>query len=87
MRLVAERRLGEDEIDLLGCFREGYETLRETIRENKALGWWASGSHGKDARFKPEDGHIGFEQYRAVKALAEHFAVELSGYQKHDEEP
>ncbi|MGO9960803.1 MAG: hypothetical protein ACLP50_33305 [Solirubrobacteraceae bacterium] len=80
VKLVAERRFDQDEIDRLGCFREGYQTLRETIREDKALGWWSSSWHGSDPRCRPTDRYVGFLQYRSFKALAEHFAVQLSNY-------
>jgi hypothetical protein len=81
VKLVAERELGTRDIVLLGCFREGYQTLRETIRTNKALGWWAS-AKGTTSQpdYEPDDRWTGFQQYRAFKGLAEHFAVQLAKY-------
>jgi hypothetical protein len=70
VKLASERSLNEDDKRMLGSFREGYQMLRERIRENRPLDWWASPIHG---------GH-GFEQYRAFKALAEYvgFLLEAS---------
>jgi hypothetical protein len=94
IKLAAERELEDQDIALLGCFREGYQTLRETIRRNKALGWWASARTTSqpgyepddrsepDDRYEPDDRWTGFQQYRAFKALAEQFAVQLAKYPK-----
>jgi hypothetical protein len=70
VKLASERSLSGDEKRMLGCFREAYQMLRERIRENKPLDWWASG------------GGQGFEQYRAFKALAEYVAFLLEASPK-----
>jgi hypothetical protein len=70
VKLASERSLSDDEKRMLGCFREAYQMLRESIRENKLLDWWASGT-GQ-----------GFEQYRAFKALAEYVAFLLEASPK-----
>jgi len=83
VKMVAERELEPPDIELLGCFREGYQTLRETIRKNKALGWWAteppSNSQPKPD-YNPDDPRTGYQQYRAFKLIAQHFALQLAKY-------
>ena len=39
VRLASEKTLSKDDIVRLGRFRQLYQQLRESIRENKALGW------------------------------------------------
>lgn len=70
VKLASERSLSADEKRMLGCFREAYQMLRESIRENKPLNWWAS------------RGSEGYEQYRAFKALAEYVAFLLEASPK-----
>lgn len=72
VKLVAERQLNETESQLLGCFREGYQMLRESIRENKHLDWWASPKHRGD----------GYAQYRSFKALTAYVAFLLEASPK-----
>jgi len=67
VKIASERKLDEDDRLLLGSFREAYQMLREKIRENEPLDWWASDKR-KD---------FGFVQYRAFKALAEYVACLL----------
>lgn len=71
VKLASERSLSDDEKRMLGCFREAYQMLRERIRENKPLDWWATPSGGQ-----------GFEQYRAFKALTEYVAFLLEASPK-----
>jgi hypothetical protein len=68
VKLASERKLNKDEKLMLGSFREAYQMLREKIRVNKRLEWWASPIHHGQ----------GFEQYRAFKALAEYVAFLLA---------
>jgi hypothetical protein len=42
VRLASSRSLGEEQIGLLGRFRQGYQSLREAIRDGKALDWRGS---------------------------------------------
>jgi hypothetical protein len=67
VKLASERCLDERDRRMLGCFREAYQMLRERIREDQNLDWWASDIHAGD----------GFKQYRAFKALAEYVAFLL----------
>jgi hypothetical protein len=81
IKLAAERGLQPHDVRLLGCFREAYQTLRETIRENKVLGWIATrpvaGAATPRANYNPPTANQGFIEYRAFKALAEYVAVLL----------
>jgi hypothetical protein len=69
IKLASERFLDETDRVLLGCFREGSQMLREKIRGNENLEWWATNKDDRD----PD----GFKQYRAYKALAEYIALTL----------
>lgn len=51
VRLAAGRDLRETDIKTLGRFRQGYQTLRETIRDNKKLDW-SSSTHPEYLAFK-----------------------------------
>jgi hypothetical protein len=85
VKVVAERKLKPPDIELLGCFREGYQTLRETIRKNKALGWRATeppGNKPPNPDYNPTDPQTGYRQYRAFKLIAQQFAVQLAEYPK-----
>lgn len=42
VRLASSRKLDEEQIGLLGRFRQGYQSLREAISDGKALDWRAS---------------------------------------------
>jgi hypothetical protein len=42
VRLAVERRLGASEIAWLGTFRQVYQKLRQSIRDNENLGWPSS---------------------------------------------
>ena len=68
IKLASERVLDDTDKVLLGCFREGSQMLRETIRAGQALEWWATDKPGRGD---------GFRQYRAYKALAESIALKL----------
>jgi hypothetical protein len=72
VKLASERTLHDDDKRMLGSFREAYQMLRERIRKDKPLDWWASPIHGDE----------GFEQYRAFKALAEYVASLLEASPK-----
>ena len=65
VKIASERRLTQTDTVMLGCFREGYQRLRESIREDWRLEWWSSGSTE------------GMRQYRAFKGLAEYVAFML----------
>jgi hypothetical protein len=67
VKLASERKLEGDDRLLLGSFREAYQMLREQIRQNQPLNWWASAKRAD----------LGFVQYRAFKALAEYVACLL----------
>ena len=51
VRLAAGRDLREGDITTLGRFRQGYQTLRETIRDNEKLSWDSS-THPEYLAFK-----------------------------------
>ncbi len=64
VRLATNRLLSNEKIEVLGKFRQAYQSLRETIRDDQPLNWNRS-NH---------------EQYRAFKVLsAEVSAMILSG--------
>jgi hypothetical protein len=54
LKVSAERTLGENEQDLLGAFRQGYQTLRESMRQDKTIDW----------------NYSNYEPYAAFKGLA-----------------
>ena len=39
VKLSSERDLNERETEILGRFRQGFQTLRQSIRDDKYLGW------------------------------------------------
>jgi hypothetical protein len=41
VKLSSERTLSEFDIEILGRFRQAYQQLRESIRDNKDIGWWS----------------------------------------------
>ena len=51
VRLVSERDLSDAEIENLGRFRQGYQTLREKIRINETIPWFDS-EHPEYRSFK-----------------------------------
>lgn len=51
VRLSAGRQLKADDIRVLGCFRQAYQRLRETITENEKLDWGSS-THPEYLAFK-----------------------------------
>jgi hypothetical protein len=51
VKLAAERKLSENDRDHLGKFRQGYQSLREAISDNKPLGWDSS-AHPEYVSFK-----------------------------------
>ena len=69
VKLASERRLDEQQLRLLACFRQGYQSLRKHIRAGKPLRWWAS------SESRPE---AGYRDYEAFKALAEFVATLLA---------
>jgi hypothetical protein len=69
LKLASERHLSDQDVRLLACFRQAYQSLRERIRDNKRLEWWAMD--------KRQD-RTGFKQYQTFKALAEYFASLLA---------
>lgn len=71
IKIASERKLDERQKLLIRSFRQGYQSLRENIRENKALAWWATEPEGMPERLE------GFRRYQAFKALAEYVARQL----------
>ncbi|NJP93862.1 hypothetical protein HCN51_31220 [Nonomuraea sp. FMUSA5-5] len=69
-KIVLERRLTEDDLRLLACFRQAYQSLRESVRGDSELRWYAS--DGDDEAYR---------RYRAFKALAVHAADLLQSNQ------
>lgn len=63
VRLASTRTLTAEQTDVLGRFRQGYQSLREAVRDGRGVGWHSS-SH-------PE--------YLAFKTLATQVAVLLAG--------
>jgi hypothetical protein len=51
VQIASERTLTETQIETLGMFRQAYQSLRETIRENKKLDWGSS-EHPQYQEFK-----------------------------------
>ena len=51
VKISAERSLSEEEIEILGRFRQGYQKLRESIRDNTDIGWYHQ-NHPEYASFK-----------------------------------
>lgn len=51
VKLCVEVKLNETEIDSLGRFRQGYQTLRQRIRDEKPLAWNSS-KHPEYVSFK-----------------------------------
>jgi hypothetical protein len=41
VKLSSERVLSESYIEILGRFRQAYQQLRESIRDNKDIEWWS----------------------------------------------
>jgi hypothetical protein len=67
VRITQERFLDESQTDSLARFRQGYQSLREAIREDRTLEWRA------DPRKRPAS-----DKYRAFKILAARTAGMLS---------
>jgi hypothetical protein len=72
VKMASERDLDAEDLRLLACFREAYQSLREHIRENRSLEWWATEKTATPARQR------GFQEYRVFKALAQYFATKLA---------
>lgn len=77
VKLASERDLSPKDREMLGSFREAYQMLREKIRSNEGLAWWAS----------PGRSDVGYAQYRAYKALAEYLALRLESPRKDRAKP
>ena len=71
IKIASERRLVGRQKLLIRSFRQAYQSLRENIRKDKALAWWATEPVAMPERLQ------GFRQYQAFKALAEYFARQL----------
>lgn len=39
VKIASERELSEKEIETMGCFRQGFQQLRQSIRDNEPLDW------------------------------------------------
>ncbi len=77
VKLASERVLSKAQGEMLGCFRESYQMLRESIERDRKLPWKATDSTDSTK-------HEGFPQYRAFKALAEYIAHLLAVQPKRD---
>jgi hypothetical protein len=64
IRTTTERPLSPDQRELLACFREAYQRLRESIRSDQDLTWFTR--TGKDT--------AEFREYQAFKELSNSFA-------------
>jgi hypothetical protein len=64
VKIVSERRLDDEQREVVGAFRQGYQALREHIRDDRLLAWWST----------PSD-DPGYDEYRAFKELATRVAV------------
>ncbi len=62
VRLSAERRFADDELDATAALRQAFKALRKGLRENKRIPWGSDGA----------------PDYLAFKALAARFAVVLT---------
>lgn len=71
VKVAAERRLADWEIDVLGATRQAFQSLRDAIRQGCALGWRHS-----------EEKH-----YKALKALSAHTYVLLANSPPLDSQP
>jgi hypothetical protein len=71
IKIVSERKLDERQQRLIRSFRQAYQSLRENIRMDKALAWWATEPVNMPERLE------GFRRYQAFKALAEYVARQL----------
>jgi hypothetical protein len=69
VKIASERRLSERDVRLVASFRQAYQSLREHIRDDQALMWWATDKEGRTK---------GFRQYHAFKGLAAYFATLLA---------
>jgi hypothetical protein len=69
VKLTVEHRLTDRDEEMLACFRQAYQSVRESIRGDEQIGWWAT--------FRG-DRAIGYREYRAFKVLSVHFAYLLS---------
>jgi hypothetical protein len=67
VKVTSEKKLDDVECDRLAGFRQGYQSLRECIRADEELKWYAEDIH---------PGH-GYAEYHAFKILAGHFAALL----------
>lgn len=69
IKIASEFKLSDKDIKTLGRFRQAYQTLRETIRENEPLEW----------------NHPYHPQYWKFKTMGVYIATMLSGLQKSKE--
>ena len=46
VKLSSERNLSDIDIEVLGKFRQAYQQLRESIRDDKNIGWWSQDAPG-----------------------------------------
>jgi hypothetical protein len=64
IRTTMERSLSADQRELLACFREASQRLRESIRKNQDLNWFT----------RRHENSLEFREYRAFKELSAVFA-------------
>lgn len=65
VKLTSERHLDAQDRRLLAAFRQAYQSVRERIRADEPINWWAT---------LKEPRREGYREYRAFKALSVHFA-------------
>lgn len=79
VKLASEYASSRQDRMLLASFRQGAQSLRESIREGRALTWRAQPSSPRDR--SPEDTRqrlLDYRRYRAFKALCEYVAIKLA---------
>jgi hypothetical protein len=69
VKIASERELDDNARQLLAAFRQACQSLRESIRDNQPLAWWAT---------NVQSDKEGYRQYRAFKGLAEYVAILLA---------
>jgi hypothetical protein len=78
VKLASEFTHSEKDRLLFASFRQGAQSLREAIREGKALSWKAQRRSSRDQWKHNATRVLEYRQYRAFKALCEFVAVTLA---------
>lgn len=58
VKLTSERHLDAGDLEALGRFRQGFQSLRQSIRNGQKLDWWSS-DHPEYVAFKRLASHAG----------------------------